>query len=211
MRQFILQQNIARFRNGLAEAPDEARRRQIQRLLTEAEGELALYEATQTGVGSHALLGANPTKVAESRGRMIDWFRREFAEGGRSAALIDPDPGLVFVEVTPPYEHLTGLTRDQLVGQQLFQLFPDNPDDPAANGVSVFYASLRTVARTGQPDALQVLRYDVRGDNGRFAERYWHTTSSPLRDDEGRLIFLLLVVEEVTGEVLGASRRRAPG
>lgn len=43
-------------------------------------------------------------------------------------------PGLVYVDVNEDFARLSGRTREQLIGQYLFDVFPDNPNDPAATG-----------------------------------------------------------------------------
>jgi hypothetical protein len=47
-------------------------------------------------------------------------------------------------------------SRHRLAGERLFDVFPDNPDDPPADGVSNLYASLRIAAETGQPHAMKI-------------------------------------------------------
>lgn len=79
-------------------------------------------------------------------------------------------------------------------------MFPDNPDDPLADGVSNLYASLRIVAQTGRPHAMAVQRYDIRDPDGSFVERYWQPINSAIVDEDGRLTFLLHHVEDVTDQ-----------
>jgi PAS domain-containing protein len=135
---------------------------------------------------------------------MLDWFQREFAASPKLAALIDPEPGLVIMDVNATYLASSGRTREQVVGQPLFTAFPDNPDDPTADGVSHLYASLRQVAETGRVHAMADQRYDVSDGEGRFQPRYWRPVNRPLHDKFGRLVFLLHVVEEVAGPAAAA-------
>ena len=44
----------------------------------------------------------------------------------------------------------------------MFDVFPDNPDDPAANGVRNLRASLERVRETCAPDRMPIQRYDIR-------------------------------------------------
>ena len=64
--------------------------------------------------------------------------------------LIDPGPGLKIVDVNDAYAKATFINRDDVVGKSLFDIFPDNPEDALADGVSNLYSSLRTVAQTVQ-------------------------------------------------------------
>jgi hypothetical protein len=88
------------------------------------------------------------------------------------------------------------------VGKSLFEVFPDNPNDPLADGIFNLYASLKTVAETGRPHAMAVQRYDVRSPAGGFVERHWQPVNTPLHDQNGRLVFLLHHVEDVTDQVV---------
>jgi PAS domain-containing protein len=207
VQRFILQQNIERFRARLSEACDAATRERIKAMLAAFERDLALFNSAQTGVRDRPSNGAAERRNAQVRAAMLEAFRRDYGASPKLAALIDPEPGLVIAEVNTTYLQSSGRSREQVVGQPLFLAFPDNPDDPTADGVSHLYASLRAVAETGRTHAMADQRYDVRDGDGHFVERYWRPVNSPLHDEVGRLVFLLHVVEEVTEEVVGA---RAP-
>jgi hypothetical protein len=103
-----------------------------------------------------------------------------------------------------------GRERD-VVGKSLFEIFPDNPDDALADGVSNLYASLRIVARTGKPHAMAIQRYDIRNPNGDFIERHWQPINTPIHDADEHLIFLLHHVEDVTGQLLSPRPEKQGG
>lgn len=199
MQRFILQQNVERFRAALGGALPEAERRQVRAMLADAERELALLNCALTGVQVRPSLASAPDEA--DRAAAVDRFHKEFARATTPALLVDPAPGLSIVDVNAPYERVSGQSREHLVGQPLFLIFPDNPDDPTAHGVSDVYASLKRAAETGRPDETPVARYDVRDEDGRFVERYWRQVNTPVHDEYGRLIYLLHQVEEVTGDV----------
>lgn len=60
------------------------------------------------------------------------------------------------------YLRATMTARDAIVGRALFDVFPDNPDDAGATGVSNLRASLERVLVTREADAMAVQQYDVR-------------------------------------------------
>lgn len=74
---------------------------------------------------------------------------------------------------------ITGTTLDEQIGRPLFEIFPDDPDDPAADGVRNLDASLRRVIETRATDVMAVQRYAVRDADGRFVERWWSPVNSP--------------------------------
>ena len=115
--------------------------------------------------------------------------------------LLDPAPGLHIVDINDAYARATLTNRDDVVGHSLFEIFPDNPDDALADGVSNLYTSLRTVVKTSQPHAMAVQRYDIRDPQGQFVERHWQPINSPIHDRDGLLIYILHHVEDVTADM----------
>ena len=111
------------------------------------------------------------------------------------------DRELVIVTVTEAYLRATLTVREEIVGRGLFEVFPDNPNDPEASGVRNLRASLQTVLQTGQPHAMPVQKYDIRRpDSGEFEERYWKPLNTPVVMD-GEVAYLIHSVEDVTSLV----------
>ncbi|HEX6086158.1 MAG TPA: histidine kinase dimerization/phospho-acceptor domain-containing protein, partial [Thermoanaerobaculia bacterium] len=111
------------------------------------------------------------------------------------------DPALVIVGVTDAYLRATLTVREQIIGRELFDVFPDNPNDPRATGSRNLRASLETVLRTGAPHAMSVQKYDIRRpDTGAFDERYWKPLNTPVVVD-GRVAYVIHSVEDVTSLV----------
>jgi PAS domain-containing protein len=209
VQRFVLQQNINLLSHRLAAATSDDEQSRLRGILAAVERELALLDATQDGVLTPAAKALRADNEA-ARAKLIAWFQGEYANSPKLASLIDPAPGLIFVEANETYSLSTGLSHHEIVGQSLFARFPENPDDPSADGLHNFYMSLRKVAETGRPDAMELLRYDVQDPDGAFRERYWRPTTSPLTDETGALILLLQEVEEVTEAVLAARRPQTP-
>ncbi|MEV7794266.1 SpoIIE family protein phosphatase [Streptomyces sp. NPDC087512] len=113
-------------------------------------------------------------------------------------ALLNPD--LVYADVNEEFVRLSGRTREQLVGRYLFDVFPDNPGDPAATGARNLEASLRRVLATGERDTMALQRYDVESPErpGEWEERYWSPLNAPIVGPDGRVELLVHRVEEVT-------------
>src|SRR3954468_12059834 len=87
------------------------------------------------------------------------------------------DAHLTIVAVNEAYLAATATDRNALLGRPIFEAFPDNPDDPTADGVRNLRRSLETVLATGEADTMALQRYDIpvdRNDAGQhFVERYW--------------------------------------
>ncbi|MCK1819878.1 SpoIIE family protein phosphatase [Streptomyces sp. XM83C] len=121
-------------------------------------------------------------------------------------------PGLVFADVNPEFLRGTGRSRDQVVGRHIFDVFPDNPGDPAATGMRNLEASLNRVLATGERDAMALQRYDVErpGRPGDWEARYWSAVNTPVLGPEGAVVLLVHRVEDVT-ELIRSRGGRAGG
>ena len=110
-------------------------------------------------------------------------------------------PALFIVAVSDAYLRATMTRREEILGRHLFDVFPDNPDDPSATGVSNLRASLNRVLQNRSSDALAVQKYDIRrpeSEGGGFEERYWSPVNSPVLDKNGNVAYILHRVEDVT-------------
>src|SRR4051794_35731634 len=71
-------------------------------------------------------------------------------------------PVFTIVDATSSYLRATLTERATIVGRGLFEVFPDNPDDPQATGTSNLRASLERVVAARAADAMTVQKYDIR-------------------------------------------------
>jgi signal transduction histidine kinase/ActR/RegA family two-component response regulator len=111
------------------------------------------------------------------------------------------DPDLVIVAVSNAYLAATMTRREEILGRGLFEVFPDNPDDPEATGVGNLAASLERVRRNLAADTMAVQKYDIRrpaSEGGGFEVRYWSPFNSPVLGPDGRLAYIIHRVEDVT-------------
>ena len=111
------------------------------------------------------------------------------------------DPELVIVAVSDAYLRATMTRREDILGRGLFEVFPDNPDDPDATGVGNLRASLERVRRERVPDTMAVQQYDIRrpaSEGGGFEVRYWSPLNTPVLAADGDLAYIIHRVEDVT-------------
>jgi two-component system sensor kinase FixL len=107
-------------------------------------------------------------------------------------------PDFTIVGVSDAYLRATMTEREAIVGRGVFDVFPDNPDDAAATGVTNLRASLQRVLRNRQPDGMALQKYDVRRPDGTYEERYWSPLNSPVLGPDGALRWIIHRVEDVT-------------
>jgi two-component system, response regulator / RNA-binding antiterminator len=121
-----------------------------------------------------------------------------FSETVAPYLLLDGD--LRIVAANPAYVAATSRTREELVGAYIFDAFPDNPADPAADGVTNLQASLERVLRRARRHRMDIQRYDLPGltPDEDFVQKFWSPVNSPVLDDRGRTVGVLHHVEDVT-------------
>lgn len=109
------------------------------------------------------------------------------------------DPGLHIVAVTDAYLSATVTQRDAILGRHIFDVFPDNPDDPVATGVGNLQRSLENVLATRAVDKMALQKYDSRvpGQDA-FENRYWSCYNTPVLNAEGEVAFIIHRAEDVT-------------
>ena len=110
-------------------------------------------------------------------------------------------PALTIVAVSDAYLKATMTKREEILGRGLFEVFPDNPDDPAATGVRNLRVSLDRVLTHRVPDTMAVQKYDIRrpeSEGGGFEERYWSPVNSPVLGADGKIAYIIHRVEDVT-------------
>lgn len=126
-------------------------------------------------------------------------FRALFEAAPTPMLVLAPD--LRIVAANDAYLEATMTTRAGLIGRALFDAFPDNPDDPSADGVRNLRASLARVLTSGTADTMPVQRYDVRGPDGVFVVRYWRPRNAPVLTSAGVVRYIVHRVEDVSEQV----------
>jgi two-component system sensor kinase FixL len=108
------------------------------------------------------------------------------------------DRNLTIITANQAYCRATMTDAAKIAGRPLFEIFPDNPGDPRADGVRNLKASLERVLRDKQPDAMAVQKYDIRNQAGDFEERHWSPLNTPVLGKNGEVAFIIHRVEDVT-------------
>ncbi len=114
-------------------------------------------------------------------------------------ALLTPE--LVYIDANEDFERLSGRTREELIGRYIFDVFPENPGDPAAaKSMRETRESMLRAATTGERDTMAPLRYDIEDPlrPGRWVEHYWSPVNAPVFGSDGKVTLIIHRVEEVT-------------
>ncbi|GAA1932276.1 PP2C family protein-serine/threonine phosphatase [Streptantibioticus ferralitis] len=125
-------------------------------------------------------------------------YRAVFQALPGAMALLTPQ--LVYADVNEEFLRTLGRTRGQVIGRYLPDDYAHMPNDPGAAIVRNIQASMHQVAESGEPDTMELQRYDIEDPDrpGVRGERYWSMINVPVFDSDGRMALLMHRLEEVT-------------
>jgi two-component system, cell cycle sensor histidine kinase and response regulator CckA len=110
-------------------------------------------------------------------------------------------PDLKIVAVSDAYLRATLTKREEILGRGIFDVFPDNPEDPEATGVRNLRSSMERVLRYKIADTMAVQKYDIRRpetEGGGFEERHWSPVNSPVLGPDRQVLYIIHSVKDVT-------------
>lgn len=110
-------------------------------------------------------------------------------------------PQLTIVGASNSYLKATMVQREEILGYNLFEVFPDNPNDTNATGVNNLRHSLDRVLKEKVYDAMAIQKYDIRrpiSAGGDFEVRYWSPLNCPVLDNNGQIKYIIHRIEDVT-------------
>lgn len=116
-------------------------------------------------------------------------------QAGPGALLLDGD--LRIRGVNDTYEGFSMRRRDELLGEDLFDVFPDDPNDPQASGSSQVAASVESAMRRRGTDTMPIVRYDITNPAhpAVFLPRLWACTNTVVDDGHEQIVVLHRVTE----------------
>ncbi|HEV3436222.1 MAG TPA: PAS domain S-box protein [Gemmata sp.] len=151
-------------------------------------------------------MALNHTEPHSESARSLD-FRQLFEAVAGLYVVLAPD--LTIVAVSDAYLRATKTSRETILGRDIFDVFPDNPDDPSATGERNLRSSLERVLSKRVTDTMAVQKYDIRrpGDErGGFEERYWNLINVPVLGEGNAVKYIIHRIEDVT-ELVRARQR----
>jgi PAS domain S-box-containing protein len=107
-------------------------------------------------------------------------------------------PDFTIAVVSDLYIEASLTTRECIIGRNIFEAFPDNPDDYNADGVFNLRASLNYVLQHKLPHAMADQKYDIRRPDGVFEERYWSPLNTPVFNEQHEVCYIIHKVQDVT-------------
>lgn len=106
------------------------------------------------------------------------------------------------VAATDSFLAATMKVREKVMGRDILDVFPDNPDDPTADGTTVLRESIEKTIEMRETVVLKPQRYDMERSDGTYEIRYWQPMNAPVLDDAGEVLYVMHGAEDVTARVL---------
>jgi len=129
-----------------------------------------------------------------------------------------PTPGLLLkpngshftiVNANNAYLHLTGTNESDLLGKNLFSVFPRNSENPKTKRVMIKTRdSLLSVLHSGEAHRLRAQKYEmpVKGSSA-FEIKFLETENIPIPDQEGKIRLIIHSLKDVTEKVMASSEK----
>lgn len=106
------------------------------------------------------------------------------------------DTGLRIVGANRAYLAATNRSVEQLLGEHILDAFPDNPEDPEADGTRRLGESLERVLRSRRGHNMVLQRYDIL-TGGEWVRKDWAPVNSPVVEGD-QVVGVLHQVVDVT-------------
>ncbi len=95
------------------------------------------------------------------------------------------------------YEAVSMRQREEMLGDFVFDVFPDDPNDPQASGSSELLISVESAMRRRGTDTMPIFRYDITDPQNLdfFLPKLWTCSSTSIDDGDEQIGVLLRVAE----------------
>jgi PAS domain-containing protein len=135
----------------------------------------------QTGMPSVPSRRRSPSFADQRIHVLADRVSRD--DSDNAVMLLDRD--LRIRGVNPAYEAISLRDRESLTGQFVFEVFPDDPDDPGSGGPSQLAASVESAMRRRGTDDMPIMRYDITDPRNPdvFLPKLWRCSNTSADDD----------------------------
>ncbi|MFN4295732.1 MAG: sensor histidine kinase [Brevundimonas sp.] len=114
--------------------------------------------------------------------------------------LVTPD--LVIAGANAAYLELVNARREAIVGRPLFEAFDSGPSEDAPENVRQVRDSLVNAVKTGQRDHLAIVQFSIPYEDPTgaliYEDRYWSATHTPIKDETGKVVFVLQHTTDIT-------------
>ncbi len=129
----------------------------------------------------------------------INCYKALFEQSSAMLLLVDKD--FTVMAASDSYLKVTKTIREEITGKNIFDVFPDNPNDITADGARKMRASFNRVIKNKKAGTPAFLKYNIpkpQSEGGGFEVKYWRTVVSPMFDANNKLRYIIQRSEDVT-------------
>lgn len=123
-------------------------------------------------------------------------YRFLFSNLPDQCLLLTPD--FTMIAATKSYYKITHTTPEQLLDKNVFDVFPENEETKKHDGAKTLSHSLNKVLDTKRRHVMPTIRYDLKTADGKFVQRWWRVTNSPILDEDGNVAYIHNSVEDIS-------------
>ncbi len=117
-------------------------------------------------------------------------FQRIFNSSAACVLLQVSDPEYIIIAVSNKYLDLTSTKRIDLVGKNIFDIFPDQQQEPS--GAITTRKAILTVCSEGKPVVIPDYLYYIHSpQTGKLEPYWWKSTFEPIFDEYGNVEYVL--------------------
>jgi len=135
-------------------------------------------------------------------------FSEAFRASPIGQYLLAPTEGLEILDVNDAFLASVRRSRSDVQGKPLFDVFPNNPDDPYS-AVSALAKSIATAIEEGKSQLMPAQLYPIemhRDGKSWFENMYWSATNTPIYGTNGNLLCVSHTTIDITERVNAEQR-----
>lgn len=134
------------------------------------------------------------------------------ASHGNSVLLLPNPPKFTVVAVSNDFLLTTGLTREDFIGKNFFEIFPQSSGDQDFSSEQKIRESFHYLLKHKKHDLIPQQRIDISDADRTFKENYWKVNNIPVLDDAGEVEYIIHTMENITQQVqVGKREERLKG
>ncbi|MBC7439681.1 MAG: PAS domain S-box protein [Flavobacterium sp.] len=120
-----------------------------------------------------------------------------------SLVLLNDAPKFTIIDVNEIYLKISQTKKGDLIGNGIFEAFPENENNVKSQGFKHLTKSLHKVAESKKSHQMAILKHDIpiRGTS-KFEVKYWKIKNIPLIGDGGAVQMIVHTVVDITEKIL---------
>ena len=132
-------------------------------------------------------------------------FQNFFQNSPIACCVISNNPEHTLLVANDSLIRNVAMTREQMIGKPLFEVFPGNPSDPQDTSVEDLRQSIAAAIASGQTQAMPVQRYPIPKTlpSGEVVieERFWSAANTPIHNPDGSVVCIYHTTIEITDQI----------